>query len=236
MILLDMCLVVFCKQFNSTKNLRDYSLRFFFDFLLSEHLLVSDGEDLMKSLFCWAKVRLVGQNITIYAMLTRPALTWVDKDEDFAIASFNTENYPSDSPIHNVFPNDVFEIAIKTVTGHPLSTEPGLNFPFKAIFVVLKNNNPNHFGGISNCNVSQLLSSEVFPANDGWINVISSSIAAIKYLNLSLGVRFNSGAEYVYAGVSESLFEQFTNAPSKGEFLNMEIKLFYHATMITSPN
>jgi len=59
-----------------------------------------------------------------------------------------------------------------------------------------------------------------------WQPVASSNIDSIAYDDeqSELHVKFNSGAEYVYLGVSASVFDSFMDAPSKGRYLNEAIK------------
>ena len=56
--------------------------------------------------------------------------------------------------------------------------------------------------------------------------VDSSNIEAIGYDETSqeLHVQFLSGGKYVYYDVPRELFDAFMAAPSKGSFLNREIK------------
>ena len=56
--------------------------------------------------------------------------------------------------------------------------------------------------------------------------VDSSNIEAIGYDETSqeLHVQFLSGSTYVYYDVPSELFDAFVAAPSKGSFLNREIK------------
>ena len=60
-------------------------------------------------------------------------------------------------------------------------------------------------------------------------NVPSSNVDAVGYDTGSqtLQVRFLSGAVYQYYGVSEGLYDQFMQAPSKGQFLHAYIKNQY---------
>jgi len=59
--------------------------------------------------------------------------------------------------------------------------------------------------------------------------VVSESIAAIGYDDDAevLEVEFVSGAVYRYSGVTQDLFEDFREAPSKGAFFNRNIKNAY---------
>ncbi len=59
--------------------------------------------------------------------------------------------------------------------------------------------------------------------------VVSKSIAAIGYDDDAavLEVEFVSGAVYRYRGVSQDVFEDFRQAPSKGAFFNQHIRDAY---------
>ena len=59
--------------------------------------------------------------------------------------------------------------------------------------------------------------------------VVSESIAAIGYDDDAevLEVEFVSGAVYRYRGVSQDVFEDLRQAPSKGAFFNRHIKDAY---------
>lgn len=61
------------------------------------------------------------------------------------------------------------------------------------------------------------------------IPVDSSNIKAIGYSPVArvLQVDFLSGSRYRYNAVEPDVFEQFIDAPSKGRFLNREIKKVY---------
>lgn len=58
------------------------------------------------------------------------------------------------------------------------------------------------------------------------ISVDSSNIAAIGYSALEqvLQVDFLNGSRYRYLGVPQQIFAEFQEAPSKGQYLNSEIK------------
>ena len=62
-----------------------------------------------------------------------------------------------------------------------------------------------------------------------WTPVTSSNIAAIGSRNYQtdgkadLFVRFNSGAEYVYHEVPQTVVQEFMDSESKGKFLNENI-------------
>lgn len=64
------------------------------------------------------------------------------------------------------------------------------------------------------------------------IFVDSSNIEAIGYDedNQELHVRFLSGACYIYNGVPRQIFDDLMEAPSKGSFLNRQIKVVYQYT------
>ena len=64
------------------------------------------------------------------------------------------------------------------------------------------------------------------------VYVDSSNIEAIGYdeMALELHVQFLSGGYYVYHGVPRCIFDEFMYAPSKGSFLNREIKSVYQFT------
>ena len=56
------------------------------------------------------------------------------------------------------------------------------------------------------------------------IPVSSSDIASIGYENGCLDVQFHRNRLYRYFHVPESVFREFLNAPSKGQFLHTRIK------------
>jgi len=64
------------------------------------------------------------------------------------------------------------------------------------------------------------------------IYVDSSNIEAIGYDGDSqeLHIRFLSSASYIYHGVPRQVFDELVNAPSKGSFLNREVKNVYKFT------
>ena len=64
------------------------------------------------------------------------------------------------------------------------------------------------------------------------IYVDSSNIEAVGYDDdgQELHVHFLSGGQYVYHSVPREIFEEFLQAPSKGSFLNREIKNVYMFT------
>ena len=59
--------------------------------------------------------------------------------------------------------------------------------------------------------------------------VDSSNIEAVGYDDAAeeLHVRFLTGATYVYHGVPRHIFDDLVAAPSKGSFLNREVKGVY---------
>lgn len=61
------------------------------------------------------------------------------------------------------------------------------------------------------------------------IFVDSSNIEAIGYDDTTqdLHVRFLSGALYVYHGVPRNVFDELMLAPSKGSYLNRQVKNVY---------
>jgi hypothetical protein len=64
------------------------------------------------------------------------------------------------------------------------------------------------------------------------IYVDSSNVEAIGYDdNLQeLHVQFVSGGNYIYHDVPRQIFDELMNAPSKGSFLNRQIKNVYQFT------
>ena len=64
------------------------------------------------------------------------------------------------------------------------------------------------------------------------IYVDSSNIEAIGYDDdgQELHVQFLWGGQYAYHGVPREVFDAFLQAPSKGSFLNREIKSIYMFT------
>jgi len=62
--------------------------------------------------------------------------------------------------------------------------------------------------------------------------VNSSNIEAIGYDddNQDLHVQFLSGGVYIYHQVPRQIFEELMSAPSKGSFLNREVKNVYQFT------
>ena len=51
------------------------------------------------------------------------------------------------------------------------------------------------------------------------INVSSSNVSAVGYEDGIIQVRFKNGSVYQYFSCSESLFQSFLNASSKGKFV-----------------
>ena len=64
------------------------------------------------------------------------------------------------------------------------------------------------------------------------IYVDSSNIEAIGYDEgtLELHVQFLSGGYYIYRDVPRQIFDDLMSAPSKGSFLNREVKGVYQFT------
>ncbi len=59
------------------------------------------------------------------------------------------------------------------------------------------------------------------------IPVVSTNIASVGYENGTLVVAFRSGQIYAYQGVPLIKYQQFLNAPSKGNYFNTHIKKNY---------
>ena len=57
--------------------------------------------------------------------------------------------------------------------------------------------------------------------------VQSTSIAALGYRRRTMNVQFNTGRTYEFKKVPRAIFDQFTNAVSKGVFFNQVIKEMY---------
>ena len=59
-----------------------------------------------------------------------------------------------------------------------------------------------------------------------WTTVSSSNVAAVGFDDDTgtLGVRFQSGAEYHYPGVPRSIYEGLLTAPSVGSFFDAYVK------------
>ena len=64
------------------------------------------------------------------------------------------------------------------------------------------------------------------------MKVNSSTISEINYDGKLLTVNFVNGREYVYEGVSQELYEQFTKAESKGKFFHENINYRYNYTRV----
>ncbi len=64
------------------------------------------------------------------------------------------------------------------------------------------------------------------------IYVDSSNIEAVGYDDdtQELHVQFLSGGYYIYSDVPREIFDDLMNAPSKGSFLNREMKGIYQFT------
>jgi len=60
-----------------------------------------------------------------------------------------------------------------------------------------------------------------------WQSVDSSCVAAVRWIQDTMDVRFQNGYSYSYSGVPVSVFEEFLNSGSKGGFLNSAIKPNY---------
>ena len=60
----------------------------------------------------------------------------------------------------------------------------------------------------------------------GWHSVESSNINQVGYdtATQELRVLFNSGSAYAYQNVPDQVFTEFLESPSKGRFLNENIK------------
>lgn len=56
------------------------------------------------------------------------------------------------------------------------------------------------------------------------IPVSSSNVSAIGYENGVIEVHFQNGSVYRYPNCSESLFNSFLNADSKGAFVHQQLK------------
>ena len=67
------------------------------------------------------------------------------------------------------------------------------------------------------------------------ISVSSSVVAKIAYDNGNLFVKFIENGWYVYRNVPATLFAEFSNAASKGTFLNRRIKPNFRGTQCPNP-
>ena len=59
------------------------------------------------------------------------------------------------------------------------------------------------------------------------MKVQSSTISEINYDGKLLTITFNNGSEYVYEGVSEKIYEDFSKAESKGKYFHENINYRY---------
>ena len=64
------------------------------------------------------------------------------------------------------------------------------------------------------------------------MKVQSSTISEINYDGKLLTVIFNNGSEYVYEGVSEKIYEDFSKAESKGKYFHENINYRYNYSRI----
>ena len=64
------------------------------------------------------------------------------------------------------------------------------------------------------------------------MKVQSSTISEINYDGKLLTVIFNNGREYVYEGVSEKIYEDFSKAESKGKYFHENINHRYNYSRI----
>ena len=64
------------------------------------------------------------------------------------------------------------------------------------------------------------------------MKVQSSTISEINYDGKLLTVTFNNGSEYVYEGVSEKIYEDFSKAESKGKYFHENINYRYNYSRI----
>ena len=56
-----------------------------------------------------------------------------------------------------------------------------------------------------------------------WVPVESSNIKAVMFDGERMGIRFQSGSEYRYAGITLEIFAGLLSAESKGRFLQSHI-------------
>jgi hypothetical protein len=63
-----------------------------------------------------------------------------------------------------------------------------------------------------------------------WVD--SSNIDQVGYQEdtMELHIAFKGGAQYVYHDVPAHIFDQLMDAPSKGSFLNREVRTVYNFT------
>ena len=66
------------------------------------------------------------------------------------------------------------------------------------------------------------------------IKINSTVIASVVYDDGTLFVEFFGNGWYKYVHVPEKIFEQFLNAPSKGQFFNRFIKPVYRNVAMTN--
>ena len=64
------------------------------------------------------------------------------------------------------------------------------------------------------------------------MKVQSSTISEINYDGKLLTVIFKNGSEYVYEGVSEKIYEDFSKAESKGKYFHENINYRYNYSRI----
>ena len=64
------------------------------------------------------------------------------------------------------------------------------------------------------------------------MKVQSSTISEINYDGKLLTVIFNNGSKYVYEGVSEKIYEDFSKAESKGKYFHENINYRYNYSRI----
>ena len=64
------------------------------------------------------------------------------------------------------------------------------------------------------------------------MKVQSSTISEINYDGKLLTITFNNGSEYVYEGVSEKIYEDFSKAESKGKYFHESINHRYNYSRI----
>ena len=64
------------------------------------------------------------------------------------------------------------------------------------------------------------------------MKVQSSTISEINYDGKLLTITFNNGSEYVYEGVSEKIYEDFSKAESKGKYFHENINHRYNYSRI----
>lgn len=64
---------------------------------------------------------------------------------------------------------------------------------------------------------------------DNWVDVNSSFIVSVGFNEEGgiLGIRMGSGKDYYYSGVPNTVYKDFLNSPSKGQFFTKSIKDSY---------